>query len=128
LPEKVCLKNSDSEKKCMDKHVLILTERLSLLLFLSLVGWVIFTIISFSEIQPDWSEEDLIQWAGRQNLFFSLNYFNAFLLTALIVVVFMCVSVSERFPSVPGLYGRCLCANLWRAQYGGLFVANYDSS
>ena len=58
-----------------------------LLLILTII-WLIFTIISMSEVKSSWNDLDFIKWVSHPNFFFTGNYINATLLTIVAIFLF----------------------------------------
>ena len=58
-----------------------------LLLILTII-WLVFTIISMSEVKSSWNDIDFIKWISHPNFFFTGNYINASLLTIVAIFLF----------------------------------------
>lgn len=68
--------------------LIIITARLTLILLIVLVLWVVLMIASGSNIQPDWMIDDYLNYALEQDIIFVLNYLNAIVFTALVIILF----------------------------------------
>jgi len=52
------------------------------------VTWLIFTIISMSQVLPSWTDFDYIIWASQPDIFYLVNYINVTLLTFMVIALF----------------------------------------
>ncbi|MFZ5354862.1 MAG: hypothetical protein ACOZCL_19350 [Bacillota bacterium] len=52
------------------------------------INWVIFTAISMSQIKPSWSDLDYLKWVSNPDVFYTVNYVNATVLTFAVVWLF----------------------------------------
>ncbi len=67
------------------------TRNLALFTVVILVLWVVLMILSGMQMQADWAAKDYLNYAREQNPVFVLNYLNAGLFTALVIVLFGCL-------------------------------------
>jgi hypothetical protein len=55
---------------------------------LQTIIWVIFTVISMSQVKREWTDAEYIIWVSKPDFFFTGNYINATILTIMVIVLF----------------------------------------
>jgi hypothetical protein len=60
----------------------------SIFLAIQTLIWMIFTLVSMSQVKPGWADSDYVKWASKPDIFFTGNYINAAVLTVAAVMLF----------------------------------------
>lgn len=63
-------------------------KKSALLSMVLTIIWVIFTAISMSQVKPSWSDLDYLKWVSNPDVFYTINYINATILTFVVVWLF----------------------------------------
>lgn len=60
----------------------------AIILLILIIIWLIFTIVSMSEVKSSWNDSDFVKWVSSPDFFFTGNYINATLLTIAVILLF----------------------------------------
>lgn len=72
----------------MDKQIQRMACITSLILLVLTIVWIVFTGISMSQVKASWSDYDYLKWVSNPDIFYTVNYINATILTFVVVILF----------------------------------------